>query len=79
MENMLTVKEAFASASDCVIVATSTLELGIDVGDLNRVIQIDAAARHLKPSVTIVRQMVSNRIAGLDRRRVNPRILMNLH
>jgi ATP-dependent helicase Lhr and Lhr-like helicase len=35
-------EEAFASASDCVIVATSTLELGIDVGDLNRVIQIDA-------------------------------------
>ena len=35
-------EEAFASATDCVIVATSTLELGIDVGDLNRVIQIDA-------------------------------------
>ena len=33
---------AFASARDCVIVATSTLELGIDVGDLDRVIQIDA-------------------------------------
>jgi ATP-dependent helicase Lhr and Lhr-like helicase len=33
---------AFAEASNCVIVATSTLELGIDVGDLNRVIQIDA-------------------------------------
>ena len=33
---------AFASGSDCVIVATSTLELGIDVGDLDRVIQIDA-------------------------------------
>ena len=33
---------AFAEARDCVIVATSTLELGIDVGDLNRVIQIDA-------------------------------------
>ncbi|MCQ4230121.1 ATP-dependent helicase, partial [Pseudomonas stutzeri] len=27
---------------DCVIVSTSTLELGIDVGDLDRVIQIDA-------------------------------------
>jgi ATP-dependent Lhr-like helicase len=37
-------EEAFATASDCVIVATSTLELGIDVGDLNRVIQIDAPA-----------------------------------
>lgn len=33
---------AFAEAQDCVIVATSTLELGIDVGDLDRVIQIDA-------------------------------------
>jgi ATP-dependent Lhr-like helicase len=33
---------AFASGRDCVIVATSTLELGIDVGDLDRVIQIDA-------------------------------------
>ncbi|MCC5841549.1 MAG: DEAD/DEAH box helicase [Opitutales bacterium] len=35
-------EEAFAQAQDCVIVATSTLELGIDVGDLDRVIQIDA-------------------------------------
>jgi ATP-dependent Lhr-like helicase len=35
-------EEAFASGQDCVIVATSTLELGIDVGDLDRVIQIDA-------------------------------------
>ena len=35
-------EEAFASSRDCVIVATSTLELGIDVGDLDRVIQIDA-------------------------------------
>ncbi|MFZ3494066.1 DEAD/DEAH box helicase [Streptomyces sp. 5.8] len=33
---------AFADARDCVIVSTSTLELGIDVGDLDRVIQIDA-------------------------------------
>ncbi len=33
---------AFAVGDDCVIVATSTLELGIDVGDLDRVIQIDA-------------------------------------
>lgn len=32
---------AFAEERDCVIVATSTLELGIDVGDLDRVIQID--------------------------------------
>ena len=35
-------EEAFGQGSDCVIVATSTLELGIDVGDLDRVIQIDA-------------------------------------
>lgn len=35
-------EQAFAEASNCVIVATSTLELGIDVGDLDRVIQIDA-------------------------------------
>ena len=33
---------AFAEARDCVIVSTSTLELGIDVGDLDRVIQIGA-------------------------------------
>jgi ATP-dependent Lhr-like helicase len=35
-------EQAFAEARDCVIVATSTLELGIDVGDLDRVIQIGA-------------------------------------
>lgn len=33
---------AFRDARDCVIVATSTLELGIDVGDLDRVIQLDS-------------------------------------
>ena len=33
---------AFAEARDCVIVSTSTLELGIDVGDLDRVVQINA-------------------------------------
>ncbi|MEU1622022.1 DEAD/DEAH box helicase [Streptomyces sp. NPDC005722] len=32
---------AFAEGRDCVIVSTSTLELGIDVGDLDRVIQLD--------------------------------------
>jgi ATP-dependent Lhr-like helicase len=37
-------EKAFATSRDCVIVATSTLELGIDVGDLDRVIQIDAPA-----------------------------------
>ncbi|MEU2823617.1 DEAD/DEAH box helicase [Streptomyces bacillaris] len=35
-------EEAFSDSRDCVIVSTSTLELGIDVGDLDRVIQIDA-------------------------------------
>ena len=35
-------ERAFASEADCVIVATSVLELGVDVGDLDRVIQIDA-------------------------------------
>ncbi len=35
---------AFSQGTDCVIVATSTLELGIDVGDLDRVIQVDAPA-----------------------------------
>jgi ATP-dependent Lhr-like helicase len=33
---------AFAAEPDCAIVATSTLELGIDVGDLDRVVQIGA-------------------------------------
>ena len=37
-------EEAFSRSRDCVIVATSTLELGVDVGDLDRVIQIDAPA-----------------------------------
>jgi len=36
-------EEAFALREDCVIVATSVLELGVDVGDLDRVIQIDAS------------------------------------
>ncbi|GGL56710.1 DEAD/DEAH box helicase [Planomonospora parontospora] len=35
-------EEAFSQARDCVIVSTSTLELGIDVGDLDRVIQLNA-------------------------------------
>ncbi len=35
-------ENAFARGNSCVILSTSTLELGIDVGDLDRVIQIDA-------------------------------------
>jgi len=35
-------ERAFNEARNCVIVATSTLELGIDVGDLDRVIQLGA-------------------------------------
>jgi len=35
-------EDAFRDEKDCVIVATSVLELGIDVGDLDVVIQIDA-------------------------------------
>ncbi|MFC0006580.1 DEAD/DEAH box helicase [Micromonospora siamensis] len=42
MDERRRAEEAFAQERDCVIVATSTLELGIDVGDLDRVIQINA-------------------------------------
>lgn len=42
LEERKAAEAAFAEGSDCVIVATSTLELGIDVGDLDRVIQVDA-------------------------------------
>ncbi len=38
-------EDAFTNRENCVIVATSVLELGIDVGDLDRVIQIDAPGR----------------------------------
>src|SRR3954468_3929568 len=42
LEERQQAEPAFAQGRDCVIVATSALELGIDVGDLDRVIQIDA-------------------------------------
>lgn len=35
-------ERAFAERQNCVIVATSALELGIDVGDLDHVLQLDA-------------------------------------
>jgi ATP-dependent helicase Lhr and Lhr-like helicase len=35
-------EQAFAEDRDCVIVATSTLELGVGVGDLDRVIQVNS-------------------------------------
>lgn len=35
-------EDAFSQRQNCVIVSTSSLELGLDVGDLDRVIQIDA-------------------------------------
>ncbi|MGO1950141.1 MAG: DEAD/DEAH box helicase [Mycobacteriaceae bacterium] len=35
-------EEAFTDETDCVIVATSTLELGIDIGNLDRAIQVGA-------------------------------------
>lgn len=35
-------EEAFVQRENCVIVATSVLELGVDVGNLDRIIQIDS-------------------------------------
>jgi ATP-dependent helicase Lhr and Lhr-like helicase len=54
-------EQAFAENRDCVIVATSTLELGIDVGDLDRVIQIDAP-----PTVTAFLQRLGRTGRRLD-------------
>jgi len=44
VEERRAAEHAFAQKQNCVIVATSSLELGLDVGDLDRVIQIDAPA-----------------------------------
>ena len=41
-EERLLAEERFHSGSEACIVCTSTLELGIDVGDLDRVLQVDA-------------------------------------
>lgn len=35
-------EQAFTERSNCVVVATSTLELGLDIGDLDHVLQLDA-------------------------------------
>ncbi len=61
-------ERAFAEGRDCVIVATSALELGIDVGDLDRVVQIDAPwsvssflpSQHGPPDGTASRGMARN-------------------
>lgn len=45
LEERQAAEAAFSQGQHCVIVATSTLELGIDVGDLDRVIQSDAPSR----------------------------------
>jgi ATP-dependent Lhr-like helicase len=42
LEERRQAEQAFAEGDDCVIVATSALELGMDVGDLDRVVQVDA-------------------------------------
>jgi len=57
-------ENAFSQEPDCVIVATSTLELGIDVGDLDYVIQIDAPST---VSSFLQRMGRSGRRAGLKR------------
>jgi ATP-dependent Lhr-like helicase len=41
-EQRATAETAFNTKRDCVVVATSVLELGVDIGDLDRVIQIDS-------------------------------------
>jgi len=43
-EQRVQTEQAFALETNCVIVATSVLELGVDVGDLDRIIQIDSPA-----------------------------------
>jgi ATP-dependent Lhr-like helicase len=57
-------ERAFAEGRDCVIVSTSALELGLDVGDLDRVIQVNAP-----PSVAAFLQRIgrSGRRAGTIR------------
>lgn len=58
-------EQAFESGTDCVVVATSTMELGIDVGDLDVVYQVDAP-----PSVASLLQRMgrAGRRAGSSQR-----------
>lgn len=67
-------EQAFAEARDCVIVATSTLKLGVDVGDLDRVIQVNApptVAAFLQSSCQMVRgYLVRRPIEEPDRGRI---------
>lgn len=42
LDERLAAEAAFQAGQDCVIVATSALELGIDIGDLDHVLQLDA-------------------------------------
>jgi ATP-dependent Lhr-like helicase len=44
LEERQAAEKAFQEGRDCVIVATSALELGIDIGDLDHVLQVDAPA-----------------------------------
>lgn len=44
LSERMAAEKAFEEGDNCVIVATSALELGIDVGDLDHVIQVDAPA-----------------------------------
>lgn len=64
LEERQAAETAFSQASDCVIVTTSTLELGVDVGDLDRVIQIDSPGR---VSSFLQRMGRTGRRAGMTR------------
>ena len=41
-EQRMISEQAFAERTDCVMVATSVLELGIDIGNLDRIIQVES-------------------------------------
>jgi len=52
---------AFAEGSNCVIVATSTLQLGLDVGVLDRIVQIDALSENRRILSALLRSDVQTR------------------